>query len=208
MFGSNKTTAPKTEEKRTPIEVFADLPVRGHFKLNFPDLESACLQAMNDEYIARYVDFTVVVDDVPLWMCYPIESLPAKEWSNLMGCQGRFLLGVSYTAKDTLIEYVKVNGISPGVAALLTKTLDSAQPVKNGGVSITFTKRGSDQTAEVTGWGLVDLLERAETSVVWYEGKEFPLAGWNSPELGTLREVVRLIKEADEKGIPRGMYRY
>lgn len=208
MFGFNKTTAQKTEEKRTPIEVFADLPVRGHFKLDFPDLESACLQAMNDAYIARYTDFTMVVDDVPLWMCYPIESLPTKEWNNLMGCQGRFLLGVSYTAKDMLIEYVKANGVSPGVAALLTKTLASANPMRSAGVSITFTKQGSDQTAEVMGWGLVDLLERAETYVVWEEGKEFPLAGWNSPELGTLREVVRLAKEADEKGIPRGMYRY
>ena len=207
MLGFSKTTQ-KTEEKRTPIEVFADLPVRGHFKLAFPDLAAACLQAMNDEYIARYLDFTVIVDDVPLWMCYPIESLPAKEWSNLMGCQGRFLLGVSSTATDMLNEYVKDNGISPGVTALLTKTLDSAQPVKNGGVSITFTKRGSDQTAEVMGWGLVDLLERAENSVVWEEGKEVPLAGWGSHEMDTLREVVRLAKEADEKGIPRGMYRY
>lgn len=64
-------------------------------------------------------------------------------------------------------------------------------------VSITFTKRGSEQSAEVCGKNLVDLLERAEKSIEW-----------DSPEMDTLREVVRLAKEADERGIPRGMYRY
>lgn len=47
MLGFNKK-AQKTELKRTPIEAFAGLNVRGHFKLALPALEVACLKAMND----------------------------------------------------------------------------------------------------------------------------------------------------------------
>ena len=207
MLGFSKTTQ-KTEEKRTPSEVFADLTVRGHFKLALPALEVACLKAMNDWHIGAYSDLTVTVDKMPLWLCYPIEGLSRAEEDALNRAADSFVYDMVKVMEERLLDTIGEHGVSLGVTALLTKTMASARPLRSGGISITFTKRGSEQTTEVLGRNLVDLLERAEKSIVWVEGKEVPLAGWGSPEMDTLREVVRLAKEADEKGIPRGMYRY
>ena len=207
MFGFNKK-AQKTEEKRTPSEVFADLTVRGHFKLALPALEVACLKAMNDGYVGAYSDLTVTMDKMPLWMCYPIEGLPSAEEDALNRAADSFVYNMVKVMGERLLGTIGEHGVSPGVTAMLTKTMASARPLRSGGISVTFTKRGSGQTAEVMGRNLVDLLERAENSVVWEEGKEVPLAGWDSHELGTLREVVRVSDEADVKHIPRGMYRY
>lgn len=198
MFGFKK--AQKTEEHKTPVEIFEGLHVFGHFRLALPALDVACLRALRDPHVDVYADLQVTAPSrLPLWLCHPLPyHCTPRDEAAMRAAERRSMHEVYKLMEQKLIDTVGVQGVTSGLSALLTKVMSSDRPLAIAGISIRFTGRGHDAVKEIRGDSLPDLLARAESDLV----------GWHSPELEMLRELLQRVQEVDDKGIPRALARW